>query len=63
MGAFGYFRKDEVGVTDRGSIAAGFCDIFTKVGLRLAARVRRERGAFLEYLGDILANFCGYLIL
>ena len=40
-------------MTDKGEIAASFCDSFTEVGPRLAAGVRREReGAFLEYLGD-----------
>ena len=56
----GYFRKDGVGVTDSGGIAAV---LFTKVGPRLAARVSREReGAFLEYLGDRLDKFCSYLM-
>ena len=44
----GYFRKDGVGVTDSGGIAAV---LFTKVGPRLAARVRRERGGFPGILG------------
>ena len=49
----GYFERGGEGVTDKGEIAAGFCDFFTEVGPRLAARVRRERErAFLEYMGD-----------
>ena len=49
----GYFERGGEGVTDKGEIAAGFCDFFTEVGLRLAAGVGREREwAFLEYLGD-----------
>ena len=49
----GYFERGGEGVTDKGEIAAGFCDFFTEVGPRLAAGVRRERaGAFRGYLGD-----------
>ena len=39
----GYFNKDGVGVTDRGQIAGGFCDFYSKVRPKLAARIGRER--------------------
>ena len=40
-------------MTDGGKIAQGFCDFYSQVGPRLAARLGKEReGAFLEYMGD-----------
>ena len=51
--ACGYFKKDGVGLTDRGKIADGFCDFYSKVGPKLAARIGKERdGAFLDYMGE-----------
>jgi hypothetical protein len=42
-----FFRKGDVGLTDKGEIAERF---FSQVGQR--PRVRKERGAFLDYMGD-----------
>ena len=57
--ACGYFKKDGVGLTDRGKIAEGFCDFYSKVGPKLAARIGRERdGAFLDYMGERVGGHC-----
>jgi hypothetical protein len=48
-----FFRKEGVGLTDKGEIAEGFCEFYSQVGPKLAAKIRRERdGAFLDYMGD-----------
>ena len=40
-------------MTEGGAIAEGFCDFYSQVGPKLAARLGRERdGAFLEYMGS-----------
>ena len=47
-----YFEQGGVAVTEEGEIAQGFCDLYSQVGPKLAARLGREReGAFLEYMG------------
>ena len=47
-----YFEEDGVGVTDGARIAKGFCDFYSQVGPKLAARTGRETdGAFLGYMG------------
>ena len=50
-GPCGYFEKGREGVTDKGEIAAGFCNYFTEVGQSLAAGVRRERVGLPGILG------------
>ena len=48
-----YFEQDGEAVTDGAEIAGGFCDFYSQVGPKLAARLGREReGAFLEYMGE-----------
>ena len=45
-------------MTDKGQIAEGFCEFYSQVGPKLAARIKREReGAFLEYMGDRVEEF------
>ena len=40
-------------MTDKGQIAEGFCEFYSQVGPKLAARIKKEKeGAFLEYMGD-----------
>jgi hypothetical protein len=47
----GFFRKD--GLTDKGEIAEGFCEFYSKVGPKLAAKIKKKReGTFLDYMGD-----------
>ena len=47
-----YFKQDGGVVTEGGQIAEGFCDFYSQVGPKLAARLGKERdGAFLEYMG------------
>ena len=47
-----YFEKGGVPLTEGGEIAGGFCDFYSQVGPKLAARLGKERdGAFLEYMG------------
>jgi hypothetical protein len=51
--ACGFFKKDGMGLTDKGEIAEGFCEFYLQVGPKLAAKIKREReGAFLDYMGD-----------
>jgi hypothetical protein len=48
-----FFRQDGVGLTDKGEIAEGFCEFYSQVRPKLAAKIKREReGAFLDYMGD-----------
>ena len=48
-----YFEQDGSVVTDGAKIAKGFCDFYSQVGPKLAARLGREReGAFMEYMGE-----------
>jgi hypothetical protein len=42
-----FFRKDGVGLTDKGKIAEGFCEFYSQVGPKLAAKIKRERGPSL----------------
>jgi hypothetical protein len=45
--ACGFFRKDGVGLTDRGEIAEGFCKFYSQVGPKLVEKIKREKeGAF-----------------
>jgi hypothetical protein len=42
-----------MGLTDKGEIAEGFCEFYSQVGPKLAAKINKERkGAFLDYMGD-----------
>jgi hypothetical protein len=48
-----FFKKDGVGLTDKKEIAEWFCEFYSQVGPKLAARIKKEReGAFLDYMGD-----------
>ena len=47
------FRTDEGAVTDGAEIVQGFCDFFSRVGPKLAARIRKvQDGDFLEHMGE-----------
>jgi hypothetical protein len=49
----GYFRKEGVGLTGKAEVADGFCEFYSQVGPKLAAKIKWEReGAFLDYVGD-----------
>jgi hypothetical protein len=46
-----------VGLTGKVEVADGFCEFYSQVGPKLAAKIRREReGAFLDYIGDIVGE-------
>jgi hypothetical protein len=38
-----FFRKDGVGLTDKGEIAEGFCKFYSQVGPKQAVKIKRER--------------------
>jgi hypothetical protein len=48
-----FFRKDGLGLTDKGEIVEGFCEFYSQVGPKLAVKIKKEReGPFLDYMGD-----------
>jgi hypothetical protein len=48
----GFFRKEGVFLTGRMEIADEFCGFYSEVGQKLAAKIKREREAFLDYMSD-----------
>jgi hypothetical protein len=49
----GFFRKDGVELTGKVEVADGFCEFYSQVGPKFAAKIKRVReGAFLDYMGD-----------
>jgi hypothetical protein len=49
----GFFSKDGVGLMGKVEVADRFCEFYSQVGPKLAAKIKREReGAFLDYMGD-----------
>jgi hypothetical protein len=48
-----FFRQDGVRLTGKVGVADRFCEFYSQVGPKLAAKIKREReGAFLNYMGD-----------
>jgi hypothetical protein len=48
----GFFRREEVGLTGKAEVVGGFCEFYSQVGPKLAAKIKREReGAILDSHG------------
>jgi hypothetical protein len=39
----GFFRKEGVGLTGKAEVAEWFCEFYSQMGPKLAAKIKRER--------------------